>query len=232
MRIFAGTSGYSYKEWVGPFYPDGTSASEMLRRYAERLPAVEINNTFYRLPSRNVIASWAEQVPFDFRFAIKASRRITHIRRLRNASNETQYLTETLAALGDRLGPLLFQLPPNLKKDIDRLEDFLDELPRGTPAAFEFRHTSWNDADVFAQLERYGAALVTSDSGDGTADIVRTASFGYLRLRRPGYSDAELIDWWDRIDGQGWNEAYVFFKHEEAGAGPALARRFLDLATT
>jgi uncharacterized protein YecE (DUF72 family) len=230
MAIFAGTSGYSFKEWKGPFYPEGLPASAMLGYYAARLPAVEINNTFYRLPSEHVLASWAEQVPDGFRFAIKASRRITHLKRLRDVGDETHYLLRTVGTLGARLGPLLFQLPPNLKKDTERLERFLDLLPTGTRVAFEFRHVSWLDADVLERLAERDHALCTSDTDERKdVDPVATASFGYLRLRRPGYDAASLQRWVDRIRMRGWQDAFVFFKHEDDGAGPRLARALLDL---
>jgi uncharacterized protein YecE (DUF72 family) len=231
MTLYAGTSGYSYKEWKGTFYPEKLPAEEMLRYYATQLPAVEINNTFYRLPNASVIDAWAEQVSGDFRFVIKASRRITHFKRLRNAGDETEYLLRTISGLGDRLGVILFQLPPNLKKDVDRLEDFLDELPKGTRAAFEFRHETWLDDDVYDLLRGRNLALCVADNdGDATPELVRTADWGYLRLRRPDYRKAQLNAWIERVHAQDWKEAYVFFKHEDGSAGPAMARRFLDLA--
>ena len=232
MTVYAGTSGYSYKEWKGSFYPEKLPAAEMLRYYATQLPAVEINNTFYRLPRANVIESWAEQVPGDFRFVIKASRRITHFKRLRNSKEEAGYLVDTVAGLGERLGVILFQLPPNFKKDLERLDDFLDDLPQGLRAAFEFRHDSWYDEEVYALLRKHNLALCLADNeGDDARDLIGTADYGYLRLRRPDYRKPELSAWLDRIAAQEWKETYVFFKHEDGGAGPAMARRFLDLAT-
>jgi len=232
MELYAGTSGFAYKEWVGPFYPEGLPASEMLAHYAGRLPAVEINNTFYRMPRESVLESWAAQVPEAFRFAIKASRRITHQKRLRDAADETAYLLRTVAALGTRLGVLLFQLPPNLAKDLERLDRFLELLPPGTRAAFEFRHPAWADADVAERLRARDLAWVTVDGDETPADACgpATAGQGYLRLRRPGYSRAELSAWAARIAAQPWREAFVFFKHEDAGAGPRLAAEFLALA--
>ncbi len=231
MTVYAGTSGYSYKEWKGSFYPEKLPAAEMLRYYATQLPAVEINNTFYRLPRANVIESWAEQVPGDFRFVIKASRRITHFKRLRNSREEAEYLVETVSGLGDRLGVILFQLPPNFKKDLERLDDFLDDLPTGLRAAFEFRHDSWYDEEVYALLRKHNLALCLADNeGDEARDLVGTADYGYLRLRRPDYRKPELAGWLDRIEAQKWKETYVFFKHEDGAAGPAMARRFLELA--
>ncbi|MEE9271649.1 MAG: DUF72 domain-containing protein [Candidatus Krumholzibacteria bacterium] len=231
MALYAGTSGYSYKEWKGTFYPDKLPAEEMLHYYATQLPAVEINNTFYRLPRASVVDAWAQQVPDDFRFVIKASRRITHFKRLRDTRDETEYLLRTISGLGDRLGVVLFQLPPNLKKDVERLEDFLDELPKGTRAAFEFRHDTWRDDDVYELLRGRNLALCVADNeGDTMPELVRTADWGYLRLRRPNYRKPQLSAWIERVRAQDWKEAYVFFKHEDGNAGPAMARRFLELA--
>jgi uncharacterized protein YecE (DUF72 family) len=231
MRLYAGTSGFSYDEWKGIFYPEDLPADGRLRFYAERLPAVEINNTFYRLPKRGVLESWASQVPESFRFAIKASRRITHQKRLADAGSETEYLLRTVATLGDRLGPLLFQLPPYLRKDLPRLAGFLELLPAGTRAAFEFRHETWADAEVRELLGSRGCALVVSETDEEPeAELIATATWGLLRLRRCDYTDAELAARVERVAAAGWNEAYVFFKHEEEAAGPAMALRFLELA--
>jgi uncharacterized protein YecE (DUF72 family) len=230
MKIQAGTSGYSYKAWCGPFYPEKIAAAEMLAFYGEHLPSVEINNTFYRLPTASVLESWAAQVPETFRFSIKASRRITHIKRLKNAADETGYFLRTVASLGDKLGALLFQLPPNLQCDLDRLDAFLELLPDGTRAAFEFRHPSWRDGAVRERLTARGFALVTvDDEGEETTGIEPTAGWGYLRLRRPGYDATELRRWLDRIQAQSWEEAFAFFKHEDAGAGPRMAAEFLAM---
>jgi uncharacterized protein YecE (DUF72 family) len=230
VRLRVGTSGYSYKEWRGTFYPEDLQPAEMLRFYAERLGAVEINNTFYRMPSEKVLAGWAAQVPEDFRFALKASRRITHFKRLKEAAEDLRYLTETALALGDRLGPVLFQLPPHLKLDRQRLETFVAALPQEPRAAFEFRHSSWFVQEVYDLLREHGAALVTADTGEeGDAPLTATAGYGYLRLRRPDYDDADLEAWVARVKEQPWEEALVFFKHEDEGAGPRLAARFRDL---
>ncbi len=232
MDLRTGTSGFSYREWKGSFYPEDLAAGEMLGFYAARLPAVEINNTFYRLPRADVLEAWAEQVPEGFSFAIKASRRITHFKRLAaSAADETAYLLETTARLGPKLGVLLFQLPPNAKVDAERLEAFLKLLPEGTPAAFEFRHPSWQDDRVFELLRARDMPLVVVDADDGEAsDPVPTAGWGYLRLRRSEYSREALAAWAKRIHTQGWRQAFVFFKHEDAGAGPALAASFLEIA--
>ena len=232
MQLHVGTSGYSYKEWKGSFYPEKLPAREMLAYYGERLSAVEINNTFYRLPKASVLETWAEQVPDGFRFSIKASRRITHFARLKAESQEpTEYLLTTLETLGARLGAVLFQLPPNFKKDLERLEGFLDMLPAGTPAAFEFRHPSWTDEEVHEALRQREMALVCADTDDDDDDepIVETADWGYLRLRRPDYSDEDLARWAEGVRSTGWTGAMVFFKHEDEGAGPRMAARFREL---
>ncbi len=237
MQLHVGTSGYSDKEWKGPFYPEKLPPRDMLRFYAERLPAVEINNTFYRLPKASVLESWASQVPSGFRFAIKASRRITHFKRLKEADDETDYLLRTTAKLGERLGVVLFQLPPKLAKDLERLERFLAILPEGTRAAFEFRHDSWLDEEVCAALRRRNCALCLADTDEGPADgdgiaagepLLSTADWGYLRLRRPDYTREALAGWAERIRGTGWRDAFVFFKHEDEGAGPRMAADFID----
>ncbi len=230
MKLFVGTSGYSYKEWKGIFYPEDLPAKEMLAYYARQLPAVEINNTFYRLPQASMIENWRDQVPADFRFSIKATQRITHIKRLKNANEETKYLLETAALLHDRLGVVLFQLPPNSKKDAERLRDFLALLPSTTPAAFEFRHESWFDEEIFDLLRAKDCALVASDTDEKPlTEIVSTATWGYLRLRRVNYEQEDLAEWMRRVQAQKWKSAFVFFKHEDEGTGPKLAARFIEL---
>ena len=233
MELVVGTSGYSYKEWKGPFYPEDLAAKDMLRYYGERLNGVEINNTFYRMPKASVLEEWASQVPEGFRFSIKASQKITHHKRLKpEAADETGYLVKTVEALGHRLGCLLFQLPPNLKKDAERLEGFLGLLPPAMPVAFEFRHGTWHDEEVFALLRGHGAALCCADTeeDEGDAPLVSTAGWGYLRLRRPTYEPADLTRWAERVAGQPWERAFVFFKHEDEGAGPKMAAAFRDVA--
>ncbi|MFQ5995306.1 MAG: DUF72 domain-containing protein [Acidiferrobacterales bacterium] len=232
MTLYAGTSGYSYKEWKGNFYPNDLPAPKMLGYYASKLPAVEINNTFYRLPKASVLESWAVQVPQDFRFALKASRRITHIKRLKDAAEETDYLLQTTQALKGALGVVLFQLPPYLRKDLPRLDQFLDGLPENTRAAFEFRHPSWFDDEVFERLRARNLALCVTDTDDDSDEtsIVSTARWGYLRLRRADYVPDHLGEWVERVRAQDWEDVYVFFKHEDEGAGPKLAARFLELA--
>ncbi len=227
MDIYTGTSGYSYKEWQGVFYPEKIAAAKMLAFYAERLSSVEINNTFYRLPRASVLEQWRAQVPASFRFSIKASRRITHLKRLKEAQEETGYLLETLDALGASLGVVLFQLPPFLRKDCERLASFLELVPPEVPATFEFRHPSWFDEEVYAVLRARNAALCLADAGDDAdAPRVATADWGYLRLRRDDYDEARLADWAACVAAQDWRRAFVFFKHEDAGAGPRLASAF------
>lgn len=231
MRHHIGTSGYSYKEWCGPFYPEGTKPPEMLGYYAGQLKAVEINNTFYRMPKREVLEGWAAQVPEEFRFILKVTRRITHFKRLKeSAAEELTYVLETSAALGDRRGPMLFQLPPNFKQDAERLRAFLELFPEGFRAAFEFRHPSWYDDETYEILSAKDVALVIADTGDESdPPFTATAGHGYLRLRREAYTDAELETWAKRIADQKWTDSFVFFKHEDAGAGPRMAKRFEKL---
>jgi uncharacterized protein YecE (DUF72 family) len=231
MKLYVGTSGYAYKEWKGSFYPADLPAKRMLRYYAEHFRIVEINNTFYRMPSATVLESWANEVAADFRFVLKAPQRITHLQRLQVADDSVAHLLDVAAILSQRLGALLFQLPPSLKKDVPRLRAFLALLPPQTRAAFEFRHASWFDDEVFALLREHRAALCIADAeGDLDVPVVATADWGYLRLRRPDYDDAALSMWAKRVRQQAWQEAFVFFKHEEAGRGPQLAQRFLELA--
>ncbi len=230
MRVRTGTSGFSYPAWEGHFYPPGTKRPDMLSFYAGKLGAVEINNTFYRMPKADLLERWRDSVPESFRFVLKASRRITHHQRLRDAGDSVEYLFDTAKVLGEQLGPFLFQLPPYLRRDDDRLAAFLERLPAGLRAAFEFRHASWFDDAVFALLEEAGAALCVADAGgDHDAPLEATTDFGYLRLRREDYDEAALRSWADRIRRQPWRETYVFFKHEDEGAGPRMAARFESL---
>jgi len=231
MKLHVGTSGYSYKEWKGNFYPEDLPAKEMLSYYSQRLPAVEINNTFYRLPQPAMIENWKAQVPAEFRFSIKATQRITHIKRLNNVADETKYLLETAALLEERLGVVLFQLPPNMKKDTGRLKSFLELLPAETRAAFEFRHESWFDDETLELLRGKKCALVVSDTDEKPlTDITGTAGWGYLRLRRTSYNDTDLVAWLTRVRQQKWKDAFVFFKHEDEGVGPKLAAQFIELS--
>ncbi len=231
MNLHVGTSGYSYKEWKGNFYPEDLPAKEMLSYYSRRLPAVEINNTFYRLPQPTMVENWRDQVPENFRFSVKATQRITHIKRLKNCADETKYLIETAALLGERLGVILFQLPPNSKKDAERLRDFLGLLPNDKRAAFEFRHESWFNDEVFGLLRSKNCACVVSDTDEKPlTEIVSTADWGYLRLRKTNYEASDLVAWMKRVQDQKWNDAFIFFKHEDEGVGPKLAKEFLALA--
>jgi uncharacterized protein YecE (DUF72 family) len=227
MRVFTGTSGYSYKEWKGRFYPEKMKEADMLGHYAGRFPTVEINNTFYRMPAPDMLRKWGEQTPETFTFALKAPQRITHHRRLASASEDVAYFLETARALGPKLGPVLFQLPPYMKKDLDRLKAFLDLLPPEPPAAFEFRHPSWFDDEVREALRARGAALCLADTDEEPlTDIAATAPWGYLRLRRLAYSEADLAAWADRVRSQPWERAFVFFKHEDEARGPEFASTF------
>lgn len=229
MNAFVGTSGYSYPEWKGSFYPAKFPTTKMLGFYAARFRTVEINNTFYRPPTTELLQGWAEKVPRDFRFVLKAPQEITHVKRLANAGDATLSLLRAAEVLGERLGPVLFQLPPGFRKDTPLLSDFLGRLP-ACRVAFEFRHASWFADEVFELLSDHQAALCIADADDELhVPFVSTADWGYLRLRRPGYDDATLSEWAGRLRAQNWRENYVFFKHEDAGTGPRLASRLLEL---
>ena len=230
MNLYLGTSGYSYKEWKGSFYPEKIPAKEMLHFYSERLSTVEINATFYRMPQRSMLENWKEQVPPGFRFSLKAPQRITHFKRLKEVDEETKYFLDTASVLEEQLGVILFQLPPNLQKDLPRLEAFLGQLPQEPRAAFEFRHPTWFDDDVLDLLRSRNRALCISDTDDlPVTHIDKTADWGYLRLRRVNYSEENLAEWLERIRAQDWKETFLFFKHEDAGTGPKLAAQFLKL---
>jgi len=231
VRLLAGTSGYAFKEWKGSFYPDGTKDDGMLGYYATRFPTVEINNTFYRMPRENVLQDWASQVPESFTFAIKASQRITHHARLKPESKElVYYLMKNTELLGAKLGPVLFQLPPNLKKDLERLQTFLEFLPGGRRFAFEFRHSSWFDEDVVEALRAKDVAMTIIDQDDFATPPIASASWGYVRLHRLDYDEKALTEWAGRVKEQPWSEAYVYFKHDEgAGSGPPAVDAFRSL---
>ncbi|MGD8318502.1 MAG: DUF72 domain-containing protein [Myxococcales bacterium] len=231
MKLRTGTSGFSYAEWKGPFYPVDLPNRHMLDYYAERLSTVEINNTFYRMPKRELLESWAHKVPDDFVFVLKASRKITHHSRLKETAYQSvDYLWQVAEALGTHLGPILFQLPPNFEKNVDRLLSFMGSLPEGMRAAFEFRHESWFDEDVYEALRDAGHALCLADTDErATAELVSTTNWGYLRLRRNDYSDEDLRAWRAAVEAESWAEAFVFFKHEDQGAGPRLAQRLASL---
>jgi uncharacterized protein YecE (DUF72 family) len=230
MKIYAGTSGYGYKEWKGIFYPEKIPAREMLRFYSERLGTVEINNTFYHMPTEAVLSSWAEQVPHDFVFALKAPQVITHLKRLRNVGEETEYLFRTLSLLGGKLGPVLFQFPGSFHADRPALQNFLDLIPGNYSCAFEFRSPSWLDVEILSILRKKGHSLCTADTDEDPANkIINTASWGYLRLRRSDYTNADLSGWLSKILSQKWEKAFVYFKHEDEARGPEMAMRFREL---
>ena len=227
--IYVGTSGYNYPEWKGSFYPADLAAARMLPYYAARFSTVEINYTFYRMPSEKLLAGWTAQVPKTFRFTLKAPRRITHDAKLLNCEDLTSTFCLVAATLGDQLGSLLFQLPPTLKKDVPRLDAFLDSLPPRAPAAFEFRHLSWFDEEVFDRLRKHGRALCVADSEKLETPLEITGGFGYFRLRDEGYQAADIEEWARRINAHrgSCRDIYVYFKHEERGLGPDFARQLI-----
>jgi uncharacterized protein YecE (DUF72 family) len=229
-QLFAGASGYSFKEWKGTFYPDAIKPEEMLAFYSARLPTVEINNTFYRMPRTSMLEVWAQTAPADFRFAIKASQRITHHARLKaEATENLGYLYRNLASLGAKRGPVLFQLPPNLKKDLPRLTAFLALLPADHGASFEFRNETWFDDEVYGALKSAGAALVLSEREDNAPPpLVETATWGYVRLRLEAYSDDDLKQWARRLESTSWREIFVYFMHEPTA--PAYAKSLMEFA--
>ena len=233
QKLYAGASGYSYKEWKGSFYPDKIKPEEMLAWYSQRLPTVEINNTFYRMPKTSVMEHWAEVVPPTFRFAVKASQRITHHARLSadTAAEPVEYLYRALAALGDKRGPVLFQTPPFLKKDLPRLSEFLKLLPADHRATFEFRNDTWFDDEVYAELRAAGATLCLSEREDAAPPpLVETADWGYVRLRLEEYSEADLSRWVERLQATKWREVHAYFMHEPTA--PGYAATMLRLAKT
>jgi uncharacterized protein YecE (DUF72 family) len=227
--IFVGTSGYNYPEWKGSFYPADLAAAKMLPYYAARFPTVEINYTFYRMPTEKILSGWAPQTPPEFRFTLKAPRRITHDAKLVNCESLTAAFCLVAGTLADKLGALLFQLPPSLKKDLPRLEAFLDTLPPKAPAAFEFRHASWFDDEVFSLLKSRNRALCVADSEKLETPLEVTADFGYFRLRDEGYQPKDIAEWARKIAGLQvrCREIFVYFKHEEEGKGPAFARELM-----
>ena len=230
MNLYVGTSGYSYREWKDAFYPKDLPGKQMLRYYGEHFRAVEINYTFRRLPAASVLKTWADAVPADFQFALKAPEQITHVKRLKDVSDSVSGFLEIAGKLEQRLGPLLLQLPPNFKKDVPLLHAFLALLPP-CRVALEFRHSSWFDDEVFGLLRAHHVALcIADDENNPTVPVVATADWGCLRLRRPAYGDAALKVWVKQVQKQAWRAAFVFFKHEDEGKGPRLAKRFMELA--
>ncbi|HMF86896.1 MAG TPA: DUF72 domain-containing protein [Gemmatimonadaceae bacterium] len=229
MKLLAGTSGYAFKEWKGAFYPKELKDDGMLGYYASKFPAVEINNTFYRLPKENVLREWAAQVPANFTFSIKASQRITHYARLKEQSADTvDFLLKNTAMLGDRLGPILFQLPPNLQKDVPRFRGFLGLLPSDRRYVFEFRHDSWFDDEVYDAMRERDIAMCIIEQDEFKSPVVSTASWGYLRLHKLDYDTPALGEWAKCVNAQGWEETYVFFKHDEGeGSGPPAVASFV-----
>jgi uncharacterized protein YecE (DUF72 family) len=233
MRTLIGTSGYSYPAWKGHFYPEDLPAKKFLAFYASKLSTVEINNTFYRMPSAKLVQSWADEVPDGFTFAIKAPQRITHQLRLKEGSAElVTALVGIVEVLADKQGPLLFQLPPNMKKDLPRLQAFLAAMPRRCRAAFEFRHESWLGDDTYDALRAANAALCIADTEEASTPLVATADWGYLRLRREDYVESDIREWRKRISAQKWDSAFVYFKHEDEGKGPAYAAVLRSLLET
>jgi uncharacterized protein YecE (DUF72 family) len=231
MNLYVGTSGYSYKPWKGSFYPKDLPDKQMLDFYGTCFRTVEINQTFRVMPKASVLEGWAAKVPADFQFVLKAPQQISHVRRLNNVGDLVSQFLEAAGALAERRGPLLFQLPPNTKKDVPRLQAFLALIPASHRVAMEFRHPSWFDDEVFGLLRDHRAALCVADAEDDLeVPFVATADWGYLRLRRPDYGDAELKEWVKRVREQDWTDAFVYFKHEDEGKGPRMAKRYLELA--
>jgi len=231
MKIHVGTSGYGYKEWKGIFYPEKISPHDMLHYYGERFDTVEINYTFYHMHTVAGLSVWAEQVPDDFAFALKAPQVMTHMKLLKNVTEEAKYFFKTLSVLDKRVGPALFQLPGSFRANRQVLEEFLALIPKNMACAFEFRSKTWFRKDILELLREHGCSLCTADTDEKPADeIISTAPWGYLRLRRTDYTEADLEKWLERVLAQDWERAFVFFKHEEEAKGPELAKRFRELA--
>jgi len=233
MKFFVGTSGYGYKEWKGIFYPVKLPQKQMLQYYGQHFGSVELNHTFRRMPTPASLEKLPDQVPKSFRFAVKAPQSITHFKRLKEADADLELLVEATSALKVNRGPVLFQLPPNFKKDLDRLVTFLKSLDKKKIlAAFEFRHETWYDDEVYAALKKHSAVLCAADDEETPpVQVLPTADWGYVRLRRDGYTKKELQTWVKKLSAQGWKEIFVYFKHEETGLGPKLGAEFLSLAS-
>lgn len=232
MRLHVGTSGYNFPEWRGTFYPPKLPSAKWLEFYAQQLGTVEINYSFYRMPNAKTVAGWDAATPAGFVFVLKAPQRITHIARLKNIDEPLRVFVETVRKLHAKLGAVLFQLPPNFKKDVGRLGDLLTQFPTDVRAACEFRHASWWSDDVYELMRSTNTALCIADTEEGTTPLEATANFGYVRLRDERYAPEELKGWVEKIQalGRAWMDAYVYFKHEEKGIGPILAREFANLA--
>ncbi len=230
MNLWIGTSGFQYSEWKGNFYPEDLPAAKMLPFYAARFSTTEINYTFHRIPSQKTIENWKTLTPETFRFALKAPQKITHWSKLRDCKDTLEYFYKVVTGLGERLGPVLFQLPPNFKKDADVLSSFLRELP-SIRAAFEFRHESWFDDEIFEMLKKRNIALCIADTETIATPKMATADYGYLRLRREDYASADVKRWagFVREQKSNWHDAFVYFKHEESGVGPKLAKQMMEL---
>lgn len=231
MNIWVGTSGFQYAAWKGPFYPEDLSTAKMLPYYAERLSTTEINYTFRRIPSAKSIQAWWDATPERFKFSLKAPQKVTHFAKLRNCGDTLRYFYQVISDLEAKLGVVLFQLPPAFKKDASLLATFLEDVPPGMRAAFEFRHASWFDDEIFSLLKNKNIALCLADSENLATPIVATADYGYLRLRREDYQAADVARWAETVKTQkdGWSDAFVYFKHEESGIGPKLAMQLREL---
>lgn len=231
MNLWIGTSGFQYPEWKGTFYPEDLPASKMLPFYAERFSTTEINYTFRRIPSAKTIDGWWKTTPQRFKFSLKAPQKITHFAKLRGCGDTLRYFFQVISDLEAKLGPVLFQLPPAFKKDASVLASFLEEIPPGMRATFEFRHDSWFDDEVFALLKNKNIALCLAESEKLNAPIVATADYGYLRLRREDYQASDVERWAEAVRAQKntWSDAFVYFKHEESGIGPKLAAQMLGI---
>lgn len=234
MKVWVGTSGFQYTEWKGNFYPEDLPTAKMLPFYAERLSTTEINYTFHRIPAPKTIDNWKALTPTNFRFALKAPQKVTHWLKLRECADTLRYFHDVVSALCEKFGPVLFQLPPNFKKDNLVLGDFLNGLPQGMRAAFEFRHESWFDDQVFETLRTRSAALCIADTEKLETPKVATANWGYLRLRREDYSKTDIERWGEfvRKQGDSWKDVFIYFKHEEAGIGPKLALQMSEILGT
>jgi len=230
MNLWIGTSGFQYAEWKGNFYPEDLPTSKMLPFYAERFSTTEINYTFHRIPSAKTIDNWKQLTPAKFRFALKAPQKITHFAKLRNCADTLEYFCKVISGLGERLGPVLLQLPPNFKKDADVLSSFLRELP-SMRAAFEFRHESWFDDEIFEMLKKQNIAFCIADTEKLATPKMAIADYGYLRLRREDYGKIDIERWANfvREHSKDWKDVFVYFKHEESGIGPKLAAEMVKI---